>query len=385
MIKPIYLNNAGQARLSPAVKAVGISQISADITPHAEADQRRIRQLFAQLVDAQETDIAIHPSTAFAITMAAQNIYRQQVCSSECKGRVLVLQDQMNSAVYPWQDICHLSNGQITLDIVQYPDGDEFSSWTDAVLAKLGTDVIAACLPPLHWSDGAILDLVTIGKTCRELGVILIVDSTQATGIMKCSVKEIQPAMMACSVHKWIRAPTGASLVYVAPELHSKWSPLDQHARGRDLAGGANWDAAKDKMGPDGYPDTFLDDARKFDSGGKPNPMLLPMIRAALDEVVSINIVEAQLHLKSLMGPLIDWAKSRGYGLTRGPHAYHLVGIRPTHLTPAQMIAIAMQLQQDSIYIAVRCGAFRVSPYLDTTKDEIAQLIESLCDGIARV
>ena len=205
---------------------------------------------------------------------------------------------------------------------------------------------------------------------------MLIVDATQATGIMPCSVKEIQPCMLACSIHKWLRSCSGASLVYIDPALHSVWQPLDQHGRGRDL--GSNYDASKDEMGKDGYPTQYYTDARKFDSGGKPNPLLLPILRASMMEVSKLNVRDVQLQLKTLTSPLVDWATRHGYGLTNGRRMHHLIGIRPWHLSPGEMVTIVNQLEQEGIYIAVRCGAFRISPYLDNTPRDIDRLIEAL-------
>lgn len=48
-----------------------------------ESDRQRIRELFASFIEADPTDIAIVPSTAFAITMAAKNIQvGKKLCSS---------------------------------------------------------------------------------------------------------------------------------------------------------------------------------------------------------------------------------------------------------------------------------------------------------------
>lgn len=137
-------------------------------------------------------------------------------------------------------------------------------------------------LPPVHWSDGSSLDLKAISEKCRQHGVPLIVDGTQSVGIMPLDINVVRPTLLAASVHKWLRGPTGASLVYVSPDVHESWQPLDQHGRSRDFVihNKSTWDASKNEMGPQGYSEKFINDARKFDSGGKPNPILLPMIRA---------------------------------------------------------------------------------------------------------
>lgn len=370
----VYLNNAGQARLEKRVQEIGSKRIQ--MPPwksNVSEDDRQVRRLFAQLILADESEISIMPSTAFAITLAAKNV---ELHSSLTGGRVLLLQDQYDSAVYPWQDLCHRSDGRWKLEIVPSPHETD---WTEAVLASIHAahdhenPVRVACLPPLHWSTGALLDLPRISEMCRQLGVLLIVDATQAVGAMPCSIQSIQPAMLACSIHKWLRGPPGASLVYVNTALHNRWQPLDQHGRARDTSGGSSG------MGPDGYyPEKFVKSARKFDSGGRSNPILLPMLRASLEEVVQVNVAQLQQRLEILMRPLLEWAKLNDFNVPRSGHAYHLVGIQPRNTTNEKCVDICQQLAAQGVFIAVRCGGFRVSPYLDTTEEHIKRLIDSL-------
>jgi selenocysteine lyase/cysteine desulfurase len=89
-----------------------------------------------------------------------------------------------------------------------------------------------------------------------------------------------------------------------------------------------------------------------------------------------LNVVKAQQQLKTLMTPLLEWAIRQGYSLTND--VYHLIGIRPSDLSTDEMIAIAEKLEQQGIYIAVRCGVFRVSAYLDNTQTDVDRLIEAL-------
>lgn len=395
----VYLNNASQARLSQAAKDAGIHALSScPVLPCADEDQRRVRQLFAQLIGATEADVAIHPSTAFAITSAAENVLRDVVVDEQeeddrekakeeeengvttaaTRRRIVVLEDQMCSAVYPWQDIIRRSRGRLVLDIVPFPSLPE-STWTDSVLERLlDGSAAACCLPPLHWSDGSLIDLVRISEECRKHCTQLIVDATQAIGAMECDVRILQPALLACSTHKWLRSCPGASLVYVHPRVRDRWQPLDQHGRGRDL-GSPSWDAGKEEMTPEGYPTAFYRDARKFDAGGKPNPVLLPVLRVALEEVAALDVREVQGQLKVLLAPFVEWAANHGYQFPSS-HAYHLVGIRPDPPVSAErMISVASKLESShGVVIAVRCGAFRISPYLDSTESDIFRLVEAL-------
>jgi selenocysteine lyase/cysteine desulfurase len=439
-----YFNNAGQAQLSLEVQQMGIKIISQ--TPpwddnnhkYAQSSQKRIRTLFSTLIGDNNNDndinesssssssgsrIAIVPSTAFAITLAARNIqrlhYLQQRDSNgdsdgDGNGRIIVLQDQYDSAVYPWQQICDESDGKISLDIVEYPsssssselrtadDYEGSSGWTKAVLEKLlhnknddnnNNKILAACLPPLHWSDGTLLDLEIIGKVCKQQDIPLIIDATQVIGIMSFNIQNMgQPCMVACSTHKWLRGPSGCSLVYVSPDVQNTWIPLDYHGRGRAFLNTTH----KNEMRPkQGYPEQYYNDSRKFDSGGKANPILLPMLQVAMESVVQLgDLVQVQLQLKTLMEPLLNWAIQNNYTINKVDnnqdnntddedydqyHAYHIIGLIPKEKTPEEMIIMVQKLAKErKIFLAVRCGGIRVSPYITTTQNDVQKLIEGL-------
>jgi selenocysteine lyase/cysteine desulfurase len=97
----VYFNNAGQARLHPDVASAGIAAIQDPFCTDSTTTVPRIRECFAQLIQARSQDIALMPSTAFAITFAAHNLAKQKSWS----GRIIIMQDQNDSAVYPWQDL----------------------------------------------------------------------------------------------------------------------------------------------------------------------------------------------------------------------------------------------------------------------------------------
>jgi selenocysteine lyase/cysteine desulfurase len=382
-----------------------------------EESSTTVRKMLGHLPNAEST-IAIMPSTAFAVTLAARNIQRllaekqkqqleeeEDVGSSAANGtrrfRILVLQDQFDSAIYPWQQICKESNGLIRLEVVEHPT--EYDGWTRSILEKLSSSsssddngntsndpFLAACLPPLHWSDGSIIDLKVIGSVCRKQKIPLIVDATQAVGIMPIQVYKIRPAMLVASTHKWLRGPSGTCLAYIEPSVYDSWMPLDFHGRGRDfMAGAESWDASKNEMSPEGYPDTFYKDARKFDSGGKVDAIRMPMLKASMEAVAQLDLKQAQQSLKTLMEPLLNWVKQQQqgaddkadgkYAVGPGPRAHHIIGLVALNKTPTEMIQMARKLQEEyGVVVAVRCGGFRISPYLNNTPDDVSKLIEAL-------
>lgn len=83
----------------------------------------------------------------------------------------------MCSAVYPWQEVCSATDVDIRIEVVPYPDHD--GGWTQSILQRIDDDVLLVCVPPLHWSDGALVDLDAVGIACRKHGSTLVIDATQ--------------------------------------------------------------------------------------------------------------------------------------------------------------------------------------------------------------
>lgn len=389
----LYFNNAAQARLSPSVREAGIAQINKtpwDLRSPDTDYVQQIRELYAQLIGTFSTNVSIAPSTAFAISMAAMNVERTLINmqqGEETGGRILVLQNQYDSAVYPWQDLCERHAGW-TIQVVEYPEDsdDNNHNWTESVMRALQDEdssknppIRVACLPPLHWSSGMLVNLEIIGAYCKQHNILLIVDGTQGIGAIPFDIKTIQPTLVACSVHKWLRGPHVASLVYIDPAFHDTWQPLDHHDRGRLGEGG--WSVNKYAMP---YPRQFLPDARKFDAGGHPNPYLLPMLAASLKEVVQLDPNQLQAELKRKMTPLIDWAKANGFQVGQEQQqAYHLIGIEPPGTTNNSsggqaIVAMCKSLANRNVFVSPRGGRIRISAYIDTTNEEVQLLIAAL-------
>lgn len=396
-----YFNHASSTPLPPSVLAAGQRALHSQACPwdapshDAHDDQNQIRRLFAKLIDSPSddgSDIAICPSTAFAMTMAAHNLLRTGKIRTNSK--ILLIQDQMPSAVYPWQEICHLVEG-LELLVVPYPETQERGR-TELILEQLRDtekDISVACLPQCHWADGSLIDLVKVSKTCQSRNMSLVVDATQSIGAMPFSVQQINADLVACSVHKWLLSAHGCSLCYVNPRNHDTWLPLDQHDRARTSNENPLWDVEVNKLQSGkvqdgaGYSEEFVHGARRLDAGGRPNPILMPMLRAALAIVAGYGGVErVQSKIASINDQVLKGANQMGFVTTPGPRAGHILGLRPgtqklkAKLTPATMLEICKRLQAKGVFISARCGAFRISPYINTTDEEVKQLLAVLAE-----
>jgi kynureninase len=63
-----------------------------------------------------------------------------------------------------------------------------------------GVKIVA--VSPCHWINGACIDLAEVGKACRAVGAILVVDATQTLGAMVLPLDEVQPDFLVAAGYK---------------------------------------------------------------------------------------------------------------------------------------------------------------------------------------
>ena len=202
----------------------------------------------------------------------------------------------------------------------------------------------------------------------------------------------VKPAFVVCSVHKWLNGPYGLSLVYVSPVHQVEWGPLDQHERSRLGSDQADWDEVGAMDRDSGcYPEQFFPGARRFDAGGKPNPLIVPMVREALQLLTlkwSPHAIQSYLmsltdfiatQLETLLGSSVVVIKPKS--LRSG----HILGLRLLDPTSGASVLseVHRRLKEHRVYVSVRSGWLRVSPYIYNTPSE-ANAFVSILVGVTR-
>ncbi len=360
-----YLNAAAQSPLLKTSHAAGLDGLNRKYQPWAfdatqpQLEAERLRGLFGGLIGATADDIAIVGSTAYAIATAARNL---DLGSGQA---VVVLEQQFPSDYYVWRQLADEQAARLV--IVARPDNGD---WTTAVLETLNRNTAIAALPPCLWTDGGTLDLVAIGHRCRELGVALVVDATQAVGAMPLDVNEIQPDFLACSAYKWLLGPYTLGFLYAAPHRQSG-TPLEFHHwnHGNLTAVGT----------PIPYADDLSPGARRYDMGERNNLINLPIAIAGLEQVTEWTPAMIQETLSELTAIVAEQARKRGWRVPPDAHRVgHIIGVTPPGGLPGDLLA---KLANERVFTSQRGDGLRISPYLYNEADDIARLFEVL-DGL---
>ena len=362
-----YLNCAYMSPLLRVVEDAGISGLRRKRDPSVIGpddffqDAERIRCLFARLVNADPTRIAIMPAASYGVSTAVRNLAIQP------GRRVVMAAEQFPGNVYGWRSAVARLGGAI--DMVEPPESDHRGqAWTARILDAIGPDTAAVTLGNVHWTDGTRFDLGAIGRRAREVGAALVVDGTQSVGAMPFDVEEIRPDLLVCASYKWLLGPYSLALCYLG-ERFDGGEPLEETWIARE--------GSEDFKGLVDYVDEYQPGAARFDVGERSNFILLPMQIAALEQLLEWTPEGIQRYTAELSRDMLARAVDLGYAVEDPAwRSSHLFGIRmPPGL---DLVAVKEALARRRISVSLRGQSLRVAPHLYNDEGDLRALSDVL-------
>jgi selenocysteine lyase/cysteine desulfurase len=364
----VYLAAASKSTIPRATVAAGKKGVETKAYPWALDEEARhdqtedIRARFGALIGATADDIAIHPSAAYGTATAAKNM-------SLPKGsRVIVIEGQFPSNVYVWDNLARKSGAEV----FQVKRPDDYN-WTRDILAAIDERTSLVALPPVHWTDGTLVDLLPISAAIKDVGAQFVVDATQWTGAQPIDVQALGIDYMVNAAYKWLMGPYGLSFMYFRPD-HQNGDPIENHTHNH-LGGNAGLDLL-------GNPSEFTPASRRFDVGEFENFISLPMIQASLQQIDAWGPTRVGDYLRTLTDAVADGAGT--LGLETPPASArcpHFIGLRHNDGFAPDILE---QLAKLDVHVSVRGGGLRISPHMLNDKADIDLFFERLETVIKR-
>jgi len=320
------------------------------------ADADTLRTLAAQTLGGDAQGYAVVPSASYGLSNAARAV-QPRLARNE---RILVLEEEFPSNFYPWVRIAQEAGAHV--DTVPRPlDG----GWTDALLARMTGDVRVVAAPPCHWTDGSRIDLVAIGRACRDVGAFLVVDATQTLGAVPLAIDEIKPDFLVAAGYKWLLFPYGVGLMHVG-EAWREARPLEESWISRD--------GAQNFAGLTRYTDRYLVGARRFDVG-ETCTALLPGAIAALEQIAAWSVPAIAESLRGISARIVDHLRARGFRLADGERSAHMVGAR---LPAGHRGDLVGALRAKNVFVSQRGESVRFAPHLHVDDRDMQRLFEAI-------
>lgn len=361
-----YLNGAYMSPLSKAVEAAGIRGIAQKAVPsRIRPDDFFIqsdlaREHFATIVNADPQRVAIIPAASYGISTVARNLNPQP------GQHIVILHEQFPSNVYPWRGF--RVRGVHLTTVPPGGPGKRGKQWHENILEAITADTAIVALGHVHWTDGTRFDLETIGQRARDVGAALIIDGTQSIGALPFDVQQLQPDALIVAGYKWLMGPYGMGLAYYG-ERFDHGTPLED-----------NWIA---RQGSDqfsrlvDYQDSYAPGAVRFDVGERSNPILLPMLVRAMEDVIERGVSRIQAYCANLVRRVLPDICALGYQVEdEAWRASHLFGIRLPQDVSLERLNEA--LRQQNVMVSVRGDAVRVSPNVYNDHSDMEALVLAL-------
>ncbi|MBX6365545.1 MAG: aminotransferase class V-fold PLP-dependent enzyme [Gemmatimonadetes bacterium] len=365
-----YLNAAYMGPLSRATQEAGFEGIRRKADPSTIASEDfftesdALRRLFARLVNAPDpSSIAIVPAVSYALSFVARAL-EPDVRAGQS---IVVAEAQFPSNVYPWRRLARRRGLQLRT-VAAPPGPARGAAWNERLLEAIDADTAVVALPPLHWTDGTLFDLERLGERAREVGATFVVDGTQSVGALPFDVGRLRPDALVVAGYKWLLGPYSLGCAYLGPRLAAA-EPLEETWTGRL--------GAEDFAGLVNYRDEYQPGAVRHDVGERSNFILVPMLAAALREILEWGPAAIQAYCRTLAAPLVDAARERGFHVEADDaRAGHLFGLRaPAGLDLDRLHA---RLRERRIHVSRRGNALRISPHVYNDEGDIAALIAAL-------
>lgn len=369
-----HLNNAGSGLMSIATLAAVTDQLKREarlgqMEAGGDFDNARLYNAAAKLLNAQPREIAVVEShtRGFGAVLG-----RLTLAAGD---RILVTRAEWIGNIIALRDIAARCNA--TIEVM--PVDDHGATDVAAVAATLDARVKVICVTWAPANGGLInpaTELVALG---RNLGALTIVDASQMVGQRPVDVAELQCDILTAPGRKFLCAPRGTGLLYVAERALERLAPavLD------------DWSATSSKGRV-----TLRPDARRFENADMP-PSLKAGLTTAIEQALALDTTQVATRISTLAERArnglanIAGATCRDLGQIKS-------GLVSFTVDGKQAADIRTGLAQRGIAVGMNGRSYtpfdmeardlgeilRISPHVYTTEAEIDLALQAI-DGLA--
>ena len=225
-----------------------------------------VRRDAARLLHARAEEIAFVQNTAAGLSLIALGLSWRE------GDNVVAIADEYPSNIYPWLG---LRRWGVETRLVARTEArfgvDELRSSVDARTRLVTVSAV-------DWQSGFRCDLASIAQFCHERNVLLCVDGIQGVGALDIDVHGLGIDCLAAGGHKWLLAPEGCGVLFVAARVLDRIDPVV-----------LGWKSVKDADSYLPYRFELRDDAARFEPGSPPH-LGLHALGSAIEMLLEIGV-----------------------------------------------------------------------------------------------
>ncbi len=309
-----------------------------------------LRQVTAQLINAQSSEIAIVKNTSEGIATIANGL------DWKPGDRIVVFEEEFPSNQYPWQ---RLQSKGVTLEWLR----------ADGPVEKLEQAAKGARLVAISFVQfltGFRADLETIGKICQQNGCFFFVDAIQGMGYYPLDVQKCNIHALAADGHKWMLGPEGCGVLYVRADVQDQIEPFE-----------FGWTNVQNYSDYGQRTLTLRSDAGRYEPGTL-NTVGIYGLEASIRFLLSIGIESVCEAVLARTKEIHDGVRERGYDILGERTPSNESGIVCFRKPGLDFRMIHKQLKDNGILTAPRAGWVRASPHFYISPADVQKFLSVL-------
>lgn len=323
----------------------------------------RLRTAAAQLLGANECEVALVPNTTIGINLVAEGFPWKS-------GDNLVVPDnEFPSNLLPWKN---LQRRGVEVRMLPVPDTGEIS--IDRLVDLMDDRTRLVALSWVGFVSGFRLDLHRVAEAVHRRGSLLFVDAIQGLGAFPIHVHDAQIDFLAADGHKWMLGPEGAGLLYVAEKHLALLEPL--------LLG---WNSLAEG-GFDPRSANLKSSAARYE-GGSYNMAGLLAFEASLELLLRLGSHLAASPVAAAIlenvATIAEQLAGQGFDL-QVPTEEFRSGILTTSwpgATSSDLNTARKHCLEKNVILSVRAGRLRIATHAYNNADDIARLVTALVEA----
>jgi selenocysteine lyase/cysteine desulfurase len=361
----VYLNTAMQSAMPKAAVRAVQEAVEGKKFPHRMSQVAhfevpvRVRTAIADLIGAQPEEIALTTGASSGLAALAYGL------AWKPGDEIVTAAGEFPLQYSTWRPMGEREG--VTLKIVK-PTARFITA--DDLIAALTPKTRLVSVSMVRFDDGSLLDVTKLSAACHLQGALLSVDASQCCGAISIDVRTLGADVVTAAAYKWLLGPYGTGFFWANPELTKTlrpgpfyWQSIDGMNHGH--SGSLNVADAKPVAG-----------SRRWDSAETASYLNLAALEASLKLVAQIGVASVAAYTRGLIDYMYErLPKDRCVpsspvdAALRGPYGCF------SGRTPEKTAEIYAQLTKENVFVSLREGNIRVSPYVFNTEQHIDRLI----------
>jgi selenocysteine lyase/cysteine desulfurase len=337
------------------------------ISPHHLADSslfnsvpQRLKNVLGRLVNAPSEDIILGNSASYGLHLLANGI------KWSSGDEILLVEGDFPCDILPW---LNLKEKGVKIRAVK-PKG--IGLQPEEIQENIGKDTKLLCTSWVYSYTGHIINLPAISELCKQNGIKLVLNCSQAIGTQPFDVTLRLVDAVTCVGFKWLCGPYGTGFSWIDPEMREKldynqayWLAMQS---ADDLKTSKVWPDVKEDLG-----------ARKYDVFGTANFFNFVPWTASVEYLLEKGIERIKSYDDELIKRLREGLDSDKYEiLTPKSNSDNSTILVISHLNRSRNEKIFELLKKNNIYISLRRNHLRFAPHLYNTEIEINKALSVL-------